>query len=39
MLCIKSYNWISTANYNEDTLATALDHEFVAKFTPQFMEL
>lgn len=34
-----SYNWTSTANYNEETLATALDHELVAKFATQFMEL
>ena len=27
-----SYNWTPTANYNEETLATALDHELVAKF-------
>ena len=34
-----SYNWTSTANYNEETLATALDHGLVAKFATQFMEL
>lgn len=28
----RSYNWIQTANYNKETLATALDHELVAKF-------
>ena len=27
-----SYNWTTTANYNEETSATALDHELVAKF-------
>ncbi|MFR8882410.1 MULTISPECIES: phospholipase D-like domain-containing protein [Peptoniphilaceae] len=35
----RSYNWTSTANYNEETLATALDHEIVAKFATQFMQL
>ena len=34
-----SYNWTSTANYNEETLATALDHEFVSKFADEFMKL
>lgn len=34
-----SYNWTSTANYNEETLATALDHELVAKFATKFMQL
>ena len=34
-----SYNWTLTANYNEETLATALDHELVAKFAKEFMEL
>ena len=34
-----SYNWIPTANYNKETLATALDHELVAKFAKEFMEL
>ncbi len=34
-----SYNWTPTANYNEETLATALDHELVIKFAKEFMEL
>lgn len=34
-----SYNWTPTANYNEETLATALDHEFVSKFADEFMKL
>ena len=34
-----SYNWTSTANYNEETLATSLDHEFVTKFAKKFKEL
>lgn len=32
------YNWTLTANYNEETLATALDHELVVKFAKEFME-
>ena len=32
-----SYNWTPTANNNEETLATALDHELVAKFAKEFM--
>ena len=34
-----SYNWTPTANKNVETLATALDREFVAKFAKEFMEL
>ena len=34
-----SYNWTPTANYNEETLAPALDHELVKKFAKEFMEL
>lgn len=34
-----SYNWTATANHNEETLATALDHDLVTKFAMQFMEL
>ena len=34
-----SYNWTFTANYNEDTLANEMDHELVAKFATQFMEI
>lgn len=34
-----SYNWTATANYNEETLATALDREFVKKFADEFMRM
>ena len=34
-----SYNWTATANHNEETLTTALDHDLVTKFAMQFMEL
>ena len=34
-----SYNWTPTANNNEETLATALDHELVTKFAKEFMKL
>lgn len=34
-----SYNWTPTANHNDETLATALDHELVSKFASEFMEL
>lgn len=34
-----SYNWTFTANYNEDTLSNEMDHELVAKFVTQFMEI
>lgn len=34
-----SYNWTPTANCNEETLATTLDHELVLKFANEFMEL
>lgn len=34
-----SYNWTNVANYNNETLATALDHEFVSKFADEFMRL
>jgi len=34
-----SYNRTLTANYNEETLATALDHELVTKFAKEFMKL
>jgi len=34
-----SYNWTPTANYNEETLATALDREFVKKFADEFMRM
>lgn len=32
-----SYNWTPTANNNDETLATALDHDLVAKFATEFM--
>ena len=34
-----SYNWTPTAVYNEETLATALDKEFVKKFADEFMRM
>lgn len=34
-----SYNWTPTANHNEETLATALDREFVKKFADEFMRM
>ena len=34
-----SYNWTSTANDSEEILATTLDHELIAKFAKEFMEL
>jgi phosphatidylserine/phosphatidylglycerophosphate/cardiolipin synthase-like enzyme len=34
-----SYNWTPTANNNDETLATALDHEYVSKFAIEFMRL
>lgn len=34
-----SYNWTKTANYNEETLATALDKSFVNKFADEFMKM
>lgn len=34
-----SYNWTTTANNNDETLATALDHEYVSKFAAEFMRL
>lgn len=34
-----SYNWSPTANYNEETLATAIDREFVKKFADEFMRM
>lgn len=33
------YNWTPTANKNVETLATALNHELVANFAKEFMEL
>jgi len=34
-----SYNWTPTANNNEETLATALDREFVKKFADESMRM
>ena len=34
-----SYNWTPTANHNDETLSTALDHELVLKFATEFMKL
>ena len=34
-----SYNWALTANDSEEILATTLDHELIAKFAKEFMEL
>ena len=35
----ESYNWTSIANNSEEILATTLDHELIAKFAKEFMEL
>lgn len=34
-----SYNWTNTAEYNHETLATALDRDFVKKFADEFVRL
>ena len=34
-----SYNWTKPANYNDETLATALDRDFVKKFADEFIRL
>lgn len=34
-----SYNWSKAARYNDETLATALDRDFVKKFADEFMRL
>lgn len=34
-----SYNWTRVANYNDETLATAIDREFVRKFADEFLRL
>jgi hypothetical protein len=34
-----SYNWTPTANHNEETLATALDKDYVKKFADEFMRI
>lgn len=34
-----SYNWTKVAEYNDETLATALDRDFVKKFADEFIRL
>lgn len=34
-----SYNWSKNAQYNKETLATALDRDFVSKFADEFNKL
>lgn len=34
-----SYNWSKNARHNDETLATALDRDFVKKFADEFMRL
>jgi phosphatidylserine/phosphatidylglycerophosphate/cardiolipin synthase-like enzyme len=34
-----SFNWSKNAQYNDETLATALDKDFVKKFADEFMRL
>ena len=34
-----SYNWTKAANFNDETLATALDRDFVKKFADEFIRL
>lgn len=34
-----TYNWTPTANGNDETLATALDREYVDKFSNEFMRM
>lgn len=34
-----SFNWSVSANYNEETLATALDRDFAKKFADEFIKL
>ena len=34
-----SESWTSTANDSEEILAITLDHELIAKFAKEFMEL
>ena len=34
-----SYNWTKTANNNDETVATALDRDFVKKFADEFVRL
>lgn len=34
-----SFNWSKNANYNDETLATALDRDFAKKFADEFIKL
>jgi hypothetical protein len=34
-----TYNWSKNAEGNDETLATALDRDFVRKFADEFMKL
>lgn len=34
-----SFNWSKNANYNDETLATALDRDFAKKFAEEFIKL
>lgn len=34
-----SYNWTKVAEYNDETLATALDRDFVKKFADEYIRL
>ena len=34
-----TYNWSNNATGNDETLATALDREFVSRFSDEFMRL
>ena len=34
-----SYNWMSIAHNNDETLAIVLNYELVVKFAKEFMEL
>ncbi|WP_035420469.1 phospholipase D-like domain-containing protein, partial [Hutsoniella sourekii] len=34
-----SYNWSKAANFNKETLATALDRKLVTNFAEEFMKL
>lgn len=34
-----SYNWSNGAQYNDETLTTALDRDFVKKFADEFKRL
>ncbi|RHN33217.1 DUF1669 domain-containing protein [Collinsella sp. AF29-7AC] len=34
-----SYNWTKTAEHNDETLATAIDRDYVKKFSDEFVHL